>query len=79
MVKDVEKKKTKKESLGAIKRIRRTGREDLQDFRNWPIYVKAIDCGMEFPNKIQIDRYLKKGAAENRKRFFVVSSKGGER
>ena len=51
------------------------GREDLENFHKWDVFIKAVNCGMTIPNKTQVERYLENGMATQRKACYIVTDK----
>lgn len=60
-------------------KFRGRARKDLQDFHDWPIFQKAMDCGMTFPTPGQARGFLENGMAKKRGRVFVQPSKRGKK
>lgn len=46
-------------------------RKDLTEFRDWDIFVKAQDCGMDLPSVAQVERYLEEGMADKKTRILM--------
>lgn len=54
---DIKGKQRKQDSPG-VAVLRKAAIADLRVFHDWPVFQKAMACGMTFPNEEQVQRYL---------------------
>ncbi len=79
MVVDAENKKRPSNDTPNPKILRTIARRHLREFRDWPVYVRAMNCGMDFPNEAQVERYLKRGMVTRRRRFYIKAMRSEKR